>query len=684
MTSAQPIIAPYGSWVSPITANLVAEAGVALGGLQAAGGGVFWLELRPMEDGRYVLVQRTADGVTQDVTPPGHSARTLVHEYGGGSYALHATSRCTTVIYSEFDDQRLYRQDIGNDQIADPQPITRPPARARALRFSDGRVTPDGRLLVAVRESHEDGSVTNELVAVLTSPRGTDQLVLTGGRDFYAAPRVSPDGRLLAWLCWDHPQMPWDGTELWVGELSATGLGRARRVAGGPSESIAQPAWDGDGRLHYVSDRTGWWNLYRSGALDAPEDASAVEATPLAPLAAEFAKPGWVFGLQSYAFRPDGSIVCFYSENGLDHLAIIEPDIPGLRVIPCDYSTFSHIATCGDTVALIGGSPGEGSTVALVDVQTGELERIRRGTDLTFDRTYLSRPEPILFPTSYEPGTVSGPILQELEKHTSGLRAHALYYPPANPGFQGPEDQWPPLVVMCHGGPTSARESILSLDVQFWTTRGVAVVDVNYGGSTGYGRAYRERLRGNWGIVDTVDCINAARYLVNRGQADPARIAIQGGSAGGYTTLNALTRHRFFSAGASYYGLADLEVFATGGTHKFESRYLDGLVGPYPEGVDALRERSPIHHVRDIACPVILLQGLEDAIVPPEQAEIIVAALRADGLPFAYLAFPGEQHGFRKAENIVRAHEAVLSFYGRIFGFTPADSLEPPVVENMV
>ncbi|HET6496849.1 MAG TPA: prolyl oligopeptidase family serine peptidase [Thermoleophilia bacterium] len=690
--TAEKTAAAYGSWRSPITASLLAEAGVALGQLQTAAGRTFWLEMRPLEGGRSALVQQAPDGTIVDVTPAHCNARTLVHEYGGGSYTLFDDGERVTVIFSEFEDQRLYQQDVdayGSATV--PEPITPVPTTPRALRYADGRVTPDGRTLICVRERHDDTGVVNELVAVPTASApdsgGAEPRVLAGGRDFYAAPRISSDGRTLAWLCWDHPEMPWDGTELWVADLTAAGLGAARRVAGGPAESIVQPAWSADGRLHFISDRSGWWNLYRvdepDSMLGIDETASTASAIALAPLAAEFAKPAWAFGLRSYAFLDDGRIVCIFSQDGIDRLALIEPDRPGVQPIPCSFTTFSSIVATGEAVAVIGGSATQGSTVALLDPTNGEIEPIRQGRPSVIDLAYLSRPEPVAFPTSYEPGSIAGPLLGELEAAGGELQAHALYYPAANLDFRESEGERPPLIVMSHGGPTSARETLLDLGVQFWTSRGVAVVDVNYGGSTGYGRAYRQRLKGNWGIVDTIDCINAARHLVARGDVDPARIAIQGGSAGGYTTLNALTRHRFFAAGASYFGLADLELFASGGTHKFESQYLTGLVGPYPELAAVYRERSPIQHVRGISCPLILLQGLEDAIVPPAQAEIIVAALQANGLPYAYLTFAGEQHGFRKAESNVRAEEAVLSFYGRVFGFTPADDLEPLHIENL-
>ena len=727
----QRITASYGSWASPITARLIAESGIALGGLQAAAGQLFWVEMRPLEDGRSVLVRCTADGDIVDVVPATGNTRTLVHEYGGGIYALHAAADGhVTAYYSEFEDQRLYRVEVGGGgggasgaasgatsgaAASGPRAITPAPPLPRSLRYADGRVTPDGRTLVCVCERHEDGEVINELVALPTDGSAAPR-VLARGRDFYAAPRLSPDGRQLAWLSWDHPQMPWDGTELWVADLTAAGgLAAERRVAGGPAESVLQPAWSPDGRLHFVSDRSGWWNLSRDdsggasakGSTSAPggggaagaEDASHI--TELAPLAAEFAKPPWVFGLQNYDFLPDGRIAAAFGRDGVEHLGLIDPARPGIVPLPCALTTFSSLAVLGDQVAVVGGGAARAAAVALVDPVSGVLREVRRSKTVDLDPGYISTPQPITFPTSYPAGSVVGPLAVEMTRAAdeagaasdksgaaagsgaAALTAHALYYPPANRDFEAPPGERPPLIVMSHGGPTSAAYSQLSFDIQYWTSRGIGVVDVNYGGSTGYGRAYRERLRGNWGIVDTVDCINAARYLAARGDADPARIAVEGGSAGGYTTLNALTRHRFFAAGASYFGLADLEVFATGGTHKFESQYLVGLIGPYPEMAAVYRERSPINHVAVISCPVIVLQGMDDAIVPPAQAEIIVAALAKKGLPYAYLAFRGEQHGFRKAENIVRSQEAELYFYGRVFGFAPADAIAPVDIKNL-
>ena len=683
-------VARYGAWRSPVTAKLMAEGGVSTMWPQSTGESLYWTEMRPLEDGRYVVVRRAPGGEIADVTPPGASARSLVHEYGGGMYvAFRSADGDESVVFSEQNDQRLYRQDLttktggrdgeagGEPRWSAPRPITPAPPAERAHRYADGRVTPDGRLLVTVRERHEaDGSVVNELVTLPTDGSAPPR-VIASGHDFYAAPRLNPDGRRLAWIVWDHPRMPWDGTELWTADLAGDGtIAGERLVAGGPQESILQPLWSPAGDLWFASDRTGWWNLYAV----APDEASSaagdgpLDPCPLVTRDAEFAKVPWVFGLQHYVFLADGTLAVSFTEDGRDHLAVLDAATgeqsaahhgSELRELDSPYTVTYSLAPLGDRLALIAGRHTEGLQVAVIDPRSGDCEVVRRGRPVVIDPAYVSRPEPIVFPTE------------------GGLSAHANFYPPANLDFVAPEGELPPLLVTVHGGPTSAHEAMLDLDVQYWTSRGVAVVDVNYGGSTGYGRKYRERLRGEWGVVDTVDAINAARYLVARGDADPARVGVRGGSAGGYTTLNALTRYDFFSAGASLFGLADLETFATGGTHKFESRYLDSLLGPYPERRDVYRERSPIQHVDDLSCPVIVLQGLEDVIVPPAQAEIIVEALRRKGLPFAYIAFEGEQHGFRKAENIIRAEEAELYFYGRVWGFAPADEIEPVEIENL-
>jgi dipeptidyl aminopeptidase/acylaminoacyl peptidase len=640
-------IAPYGAWRSPVTTELLVSAGVSLSQLFTAGSDVYWIEGRPLEKGRSVLIKRTPAGQTQAVTPPDQNTRTMVHEYGGGAYVAQGD-----VVYgSNFTDQRLYRLQPG--QL--PLPISPEPPAPRSLRYADGRLTADGRLLICVRERHEAGGVINELIALATDGSGESR-VIASGYDFYSHPRISPDGRQLAWLCWQNPQMPWDGTELWVADLQAAGaLENQRRIAGGPTESLCQPEWSPTGVLHFLSDRTNWWNLYR---------VVGDEIEAVAPIEAELGEPQWVFGQSRYVFLPGGRIATIYTQNGLDYLGIIHPGASTITPLHCDYTALHWLRTDGERLWLIGGSPTSGSTVFALHPEQGEVEVVKQGLRVEVDPAFFSVPQPIEFPTE------------------EGKTAHALYYPPTNPLYAAPDGERPPLLVICHGGPTGATSAQLSLGVQYWSSRGFGVVDVNYGGSTGYGRDYRQRLNGNWGIVDVMDCINAARYLIDQGLADPKRVAIRGGSAGGYTTLRALTWQDFFAAGANYFGLAELEVFVDD-THKFEARYLDTLVGPYPQRKDLYIERSPVHFVDNITAPLIVFQGLEDKIVPPSQSEIIVESLQRKGLPHAYLAFEGEQHGFRKAETIIRAAEAELYFYGRVFGFSPADEIEPVKIENL-
>ncbi|MDQ3548708.1 MAG: prolyl oligopeptidase family serine peptidase [Chloroflexota bacterium] len=645
-------IAPYGSWKSPVTSDLIAGGSVRLGHVALDDGNLYWLESRPNEAGRSVLVRRGPDGTVENVTQSGSNVRTRVHEYGGGSYLI----RGDTVYYADFANQMLHRKDKGDDAF----PISPEPAVEAGLRYADMRLTPDGRTLVAVQEEHDGTSEAVNSIVALPAIGTSEPVTIARGRDFYAFPRVSPDGRTIAWIEWDHPNMPWDGTELWVADLASDGSAtNPRQIAGGPQESIFQPAWSPAGLLHFISDRTGWWNLYRV------EVDGAV--TPLAPVEAEIGQPQWVFDMASYIFISAGRIACVVNENGVERLGIITPGIDIIMPLDTPFTAFGHIASDGgDRLALLAGGPAQQMSVVLLDLsgETAEIEIVQRGNDTQIDPGYLSPAQPIEFPTG------------------GSLTAHALYYAPVNRDFEASEGELPPLLVISHGGPTGASGGELDLSIQFWTSCGIAVVDVNYGGSTGYGRAYRERLKGNWGIVDVEDCANAARYLAQQGLADSTRLAIRGGSAGGYTTLAALAFTDLFAAGASYYGVADLELLAKE-THKFESRYLDGLVGPYPEARDAYIERSPLHHTDRLSSPMIIFQGLEDKVVPPSQAEALVAALAAKGLPYAYLAYEGEQHGFRRAENIKRSLDAELYFYGRIFGFTPADEIEPVTIENL-
>ncbi|MGC9335846.1 MAG: S9 family peptidase, partial [Anaerolineae bacterium] len=492
---------------------------------------------------------------------------------------------------------------------------------------------------------------------ISTTGDGEEQ-VLVSGNDFYSTPRLNPEGTRLAWLTWNHPRMPWDGTELWVAELLPDGsLGQRTLVAGGEAESIFQPQWSPDGVLYFVSDRTGWWNLYRWDGRD-----GQVEA--LCPMEAEFGEPQWQFGMSTYGFASADRLICTYAQGGYHHLAALDTHTLRLERVDVPYTYVRSLRVAPGHAFFIGGCATEPLALVQLDLATGETTVLRRAHDMAIDAAHVSAGQAIEFPTDED------------------LTAHGFFYPPRNRDFAGPPDELPPLLVLSHGGPTAATVSTFTNRIQYWTTRGIAVLDVNYGGSTGYGRAYRERLKGQWGLVDVVDCVNGARHLVTQGLVDGNRLAIRGGSAGGYVTLCALTFHDLFSAGASYYGVSDLEALAKD-THKFESRYLDGLVGPYPERRDLYVARSPIHHIERLACPLILLQGLDDPVVPPNQSEMMFEALRSRGVPVAYLTFPGEQHGFVKAENNRRALEAELYFYSRIFGFDLADEVEPVAIENL-
>jgi dipeptidyl aminopeptidase/acylaminoacyl peptidase len=660
-----PTAAPYGSWASPITAARIVEGAASVNELRADGPDVWWSEGRPSEAGRTQLVRRTADGARHDVLPEGWNARTQVHEYGGGAW----TVRDGVVWFSAWADQRLYRLDAGAGQAV-PQPVTPNPIEPRALRYADADLSPDGRWLVCVRERHEprEGQhaheVVNEIVVLPASPgedvgEPVEPTVLVTGPDFVSSPRISPDGTRLAWLQWDHPDMPWDRTGLqWAAFEPERGPVEGELVAGGPAESIVQPTWTDGGGLLAASDRTGWWNVYRFTGGDLVLD----DPDPLTPIDAEIGGPHWVFGQSWFTVLPDSTLVVSLGADGLQSVGVVPAGSGRVERLETPYTAVGQLRSLGDAeFAMVAAGPRDEATPLRCRFAAEgvlETEVLRPGRDLGIDPATFSTPEPIEFPT------------------TGDRTAHALLYRPTNPDVVGLPDALPPLLVLSHGGPTSAARPILSLGTQFWTSRGFAVVDVNYGGSTGYGRPYRERLQGTWGIVDVDDCVAAAEHLAREGLVDPERLAIRGGSAGGYTTLCALAFRDTFQAGASHYGVADCEALARD-THKFESRYLDGLIGPYPAEVELYRERSPIHHTDGFACPLIVFQGLEDEVVPPAQAEMIVDALRAKGMPVAYVPFAGEQHGFRQAPNIVRSLEAELWFYGKVFGFDPADQIEP-------
>ncbi|MGB3533537.1 MAG: S9 family peptidase [Microcoleaceae cyanobacterium] len=630
-------VAPYGAWKSPITAELMVAGTVGLGGVAADRDKIYWLEGRPSEGGRSVIVRLSADGEIEDVTPPPFNVRTRVHEYGGGAYCIDQG----TVYFSNFADQRLYRQTL--DTASTPAECTPEPLTPGCqFRYADATVDPGRQRLICVREDHSvDGEAVNSIVSINLAD-SDDIQILVSGDDFYVSPRLSPDGSQLCWLSWNHPNMPWDGTQLWVANINSDGLiGEKQLITGSTTESVFQPQWSPDNLLYFVSDRSNWWNLYRY---------KNSEIEPIYPTSAEFGLPQWVFGMSTYGFASATEIICAYTEEGNWYLASLNPDSQQLQQIETSYTSISGIKVSNNQVLFLGSSPTKPATAIRLDLKTGEQQVLKCSSNLDIDSGYFSIPETIEFPT---------------ENNTT---AYGFYYPPTNKDYIAPPDEKPPLLVKSHGGPTAATLSSLSLKIQYWTSRGFAVLDVNYGGSTGYGREYRQRLQGNWGIVDVDDCCNGAKYLADKGLVDGERMAITGGSAGGYTTLCALTFKDVFKAGASYYGVSDLEALATD-THKFESRYLDGLIGPYPEKKDVYIARSPIHAAQQLACPVIFLQGLEDKVVPPNQAEKMVEILKAKQLTVKYVTFADEQHGFRKAENIKQAIEEEYGFYAKVFGF---------------
>ena len=651
----------YGSWPSPITARSLVAGAVGLGEVMVDGADIWWDEARPDDGGRTVVVRRTPDGAVVDAVPEGVDVRSGVHEYGGGAWCVAGG----VLVHADRSDERLVRREPGRPGV-EPVVLTPEPDLPRGLRYADGRITPDGRWYICVRESHTGGGSepANELVAVAMDGSWRVE-VLVSGPDFVSNPRVSSDGQHLVWIQWDHPDLPWDDTTLWVGDLSPDGrLTGPRRVArpagvdgGDSNESFFQPEWRTDGVLHVVTDRDGWWHLYRP-------DPSTDDLERLTTGNFEVATPQWVFGLSRYALVGD-DVWFARREDGMDHLAVLSVDGKVTEVEPLSANSpatsISSLAAHGDGVVLVAASWT--TEPALVAVTRTSTEVLREPRDLGLESGWLPVPQQIEFPTCSPEGRPEG----ELE------RAHALVYPPTSPDHEAPADERPPLVVLVHGGPTGSARTQLQLAVAFWTSRGFTVADVDYRGSTGYGRSYRHRLRGGWGVLDVDDCVAVARYLSSderppTGQVDAERLAIRGGSAGGFTVLAALTFHDVFSAGASRYGIGDLAALAAD-THKFEARYLDRLVGRWPEDEAAYRERSPIHHVDRLATPLLLLQGSEDRVVPPAQAHAMADALREQGVPFELIEFPDEGHGFRKAANVVRALEAELAFFADRFGF---------------
>jgi dipeptidyl aminopeptidase/acylaminoacyl peptidase len=676
---------PFGAWPSPVTAADVARGRLRIGFPTVIGGEVWWQEGRPEESGRVTVVHRTAGGKLVDVLPAPWNARSRVHEYGGLSYlpvprssvqpagSGGRTPRGHAIVFANYDDQRLYvaEPDV-TDGKQEPRPITPDPVAAHldqaGLRYGDFTLAPNGREIWCVQEEHFTGKVTRAIVAVpldgsaTEDPSAVRQLVT--GTDFFAFPTPSPDGTRLAWISWNHPHMPWDGTELRVatvtkggqggesgesGEGGTDAVGRGRLVKGGLRESVLAPAWRDNTSLYVVTDWTGWWNIYQVGLTGEPPQA-------LYPAEEEFAGPLWQLGARPFAVLGDGRLAVTHGRGSM-RLGVLDPDTSELTDLDLPMSEFAPmISADGTSVAALAGGPKQPLSVVRVDVETSRLEVLRAELDDTLDEAYLPVPRHVEVEGKY------------------GRVVHALVYPPTNPEVEGPAGERPPYVVWVHGGPTAHVVGLLDVEKAYFTSRGIGIIDVNYGGSTGYGRLYRERLRRQWGVVDVEDAVAAARSLAEQGEADPARLAIRGGSAGGWTALAAVTTGtadgNVFSAATSYYGVADLTAFAQQ-THDFESRYLDGLIGPLP-GFEAIyAERAPVGHVTSRTCPILLLQGLDDPVVPPEQSESIARDLAAHHIRHAYIAFEGESHGFRRAESVTTALEAELSFYGQILGFTP-------------
>ncbi|TFW21979.1 S9 family peptidase [Duganella callida] len=640
-TTVTPAIAPYGAWTSTISAARVAAGATPLSSLLLGGADgcdVFWLAGRAAEAGRNTLL-RVHGVATEELTPAPFNLRSRVHEYGGGAYAVDGE----TVYFTHFKDNVVYRLDASADEPT-PLALTQPGRQ----RFADFVVDRPRARLIAVREQHGDdehAQPVNTLCAISLTD-GTET-VLAQGADFYSSPRLSPDGRALAWLSWDHPRMPWQGTTLWLAAINDNGtLAAPTRIAGGAEESICQPEWSPDGLLHFVSDRSGWWNLYRLCA-----DRQRIEG--LCPMEAEFAAPHWTFGNSMYGFRSAAEIICTYIDKGVSRLARLLPGSGKLEAIANPYEEIRELRVGKGYIAMLAGGPAIPMELARIDFTEEGVEILAQSIEDLPDEATLSIPTSISYPSA------------------NGRTAHAFYYPPRNPAFRAPEGSKPPVIVISHGGPTGMTVNTLNLKTQYWTSRGFGVLDVNYGGSTGFGRAYRDLLKGQWGIVDVEDCVAGAQALVERGLADGERLIIRGGSAGGLTTLCALTFHDVFKAGASYYGVSDLKGLDQD-SHKFESHYNEYLIAPQPQADAIYQQRSPINHTDKLSRPMIFFQGLDDKVVPPQQSEMMVDALKRRGIPVDYLPLEGEGHGFRKAENIIRTLEAELDFYQRIFSLNHA------------
>jgi dipeptidyl aminopeptidase/acylaminoacyl peptidase len=645
--ASAPAIAPYGSWASPLSAEALSSGRVSFSDLRSVNGRLYWTETVPSAGGISSLFSMGSDAVGSRVSPEGVSVRTRVHEYGGSPYVVVGD----TVYYSQFTDQRLYALKPGGA----PAPLTPPEYRYADCTVLRTSGAPDA--LLCVREDHTDPAKVRNAIVRVPLPDGGAGDVLYSDSDFVAYPRLSPDGRRLAFITWNHPNMPWDATELKVAEMTEHGLKGVVTAVGGGSESVLEPQWDPDGTLYFISDRSGYWNLYARRAT------GGVHA--VWPRQAEFAGPLWTLGQANYALLGDGRAVLRFGEQGLDRVAVVDLKRGTGRILDLPYVGYSQFTRLdGGHVAVIAGSANAPQAIVRIDVGSGSAQKLRDAGPALLAAAAVSVAKPIEFPSA------------------RGRVAHAFYYAPVNPAFKAPAGSLPPLLTFVHGGPTAQASPAYASQIQFWTSRGFAVVDVNYGGSSGYGRAYRQELNGNWGVVDVEDVIAAAGHLGETGLADSARTAISGGSAGGYTVLVALSTSDVFRAGADYYGISDMTALARD-THKFESRYLDSLIGPLPQSKSIYDSRSPLNHLEGFKVPLIVFQGSEDPVVPPNQSALIVEALRARRVPLAYLLYPGESHGFRKPENITSSLRAELSFYGQVFGFEPADRLQPLHIENL-
>lgn len=651
----QPRVSPYGTWTSSISAADIAHAGLNLCYPMAARGQVWWQETRPDEGGRTTVMHLAADGVPRSLLPPPWSARTRVHEYGGRSYVPVPHADGYGVVFCEYSDQRLYRLDPG---AREPVALTCDPQEATALRYADLVLPADDSRVICVQERHSSpetggepgGAIVRAIVAIPLDGTAVDDPdaaeVLVTGSDFFAAPRPSPDGAHLAWVCWDHPRMPWDGAELKVAELrQGSGTGPPRTLLGGPQESVLAPSWKDNRNVYVISDRSGWWNLYEV-------DLDNGAARPLHTAEEEFAGPPWLLGGQPYAVLDDGRLAVLHGV-GQAMLSILEPRTGHLSDVRTGFTDWSEgLWPDGGRLVAVASGPATPPAVVRVDVGADEVEVLRREIEPP-DAEYLPVPE------------------AEVLRGRSGRDVHVHIYRPRNPRYVAPEGERPPYLVFVHGGPTGHMPPALDLQHAYFTSRGIGVVEVNYGGSTGYGRRYRERLRSAWGVVDVEDCAAAAMALAQRGEADGRRLAIRGASAGGWTALAAATRTDVFAAATSYFGVSD-PLRLVSETHDFESHYLDGLIGSLPAARATYIERAPLNHVQDLHCPTLLLQGLEDPVVTPAQSLRFVEALREAGIRHAYLAFKGESHGFRRARTQQACLEAELSFYGQVFDFVPS------------